>query len=47
MLKQPIIPIERASRAMVLKLMEIGILQAREDGLHVKENIPTADRKSE
>ncbi len=36
-MKQPIIPIERASEEMVNTLIVLGILEVTEEGLKVKE----------
>lgn len=36
-MKKPIIEIKRADETMVKALIEAGILEVREDGLHVAE----------
>ena len=44
-MKQPIIPIPRASENLIEELINIGILEVMEDGIKCKE-IPTTDRES-
>lgn len=36
----PIIPIKRASEALIAKLIKLGILEVTEDGIKCKENRP-------
>lgn len=39
-MQKPIIEIPRADNRVVKMLIELGYLEVREDGIHVKENIP-------
>lgn len=45
-MKQPIIPIPRASEKLIEKLIEVGILYGNYDGLHVNENGSVATNQS-
>lgn len=36
-MKEPIIPIERSSEALILALINAGVLEVTEDGLRVNE----------
>lgn len=45
-MKQPIIPIKRASEDLIMALISAGILTVDEMGVHVKEECPTADQSN-
>lgn len=46
-MKQPIIPIQRASEALIESLINAGVLYVSADGLHVNENgSATADQSN-
>ena len=36
-MKEPMIPIERASEATIMSLVKLGLLEIKDDGIHVVE----------